>query len=277
MPKESAYETYEDISELRRKLEHPARKESIREVQDSISRLHITMGEILEIFKAASMQMKIEDREFDTESRKRDQLVAKLDKMMEQNRTIAEGLVSVVDMIREKFPEERHSIKIEASYDENEHHDAMEGHAPVVEQKKEPRPQTRPAQNNYYAPQQQKVTWQPRQEIPQTQMPWPQNQDMAKPPIEMPKFEWPSKMEAPSAPEQKQEWKVPEWPKQETKPVFPNAMTPPPVPPAPDFNFGLENDLAPPEIPAPDFNFIEQTAQPPEAPKKKGIFGVFTK
>ena len=96
---------YKDISELRKELEAmKGRKDiSARDLYQSVQKMSQTMSDMLEVFGAAAEQMRQEEKEYGTDSKKNDLILSKLDKVIEQNKTIAEGMVSVVEMVKEKL------------------------------------------------------------------------------------------------------------------------------------------------------------------------------
>ncbi|MBI2651988.1 hypothetical protein HYX00_00860 [Candidatus Woesearchaeota archaeon] len=97
--------TYKDISELKKELEGLKGKKDIstKELYEAVQKLSQTMTDMLEIFGAAAEQMKLEEREYEAEAKKHEMILSKLDKIIDQNKTIAEAMVGVVDMIKEKL------------------------------------------------------------------------------------------------------------------------------------------------------------------------------
>ena len=96
---------YKDISELKKELEGmKGRKDiSTKELYDSVNKLAQTIEDMLEVFGAAAEQMSLEEKGYEAESKKHETIISKLDKLMDQNRTIAEGMVSIVEMVKEKI------------------------------------------------------------------------------------------------------------------------------------------------------------------------------
>ena len=148
---------YKDISELRKELEAmKGRKDiSARDLYQSVQKMSQTMSDMLEVFGAAAEQMRQEEKEYGTETKKNDLILSKLDRVIEQNRTIAEGMVSVVEMVKEKLVMP-----------------AKEREEPMFKPMPEPRPFMKPQQD-----------WQPRPEFkPRQQAPMPQmSQQMPQP------------------------------------------------------------------------------------------------
>jgi hypothetical protein len=89
----------EDISTLKRNpLGGSAAGKSLME---NVEVLNKSINDLISIFKEASDQMKLEDRETDLVSKKIDPLFEKLDMLIEQNQKIARGIVAVADMVSE--------------------------------------------------------------------------------------------------------------------------------------------------------------------------------
>ena len=98
-------EFYKDISDLKKEIEGVKGKKdiSVKELYDAVQKLAQTMTDILEVFGAAAEQMRLEEKGYEAEAKKHEMIILKLDKVMDQNRTIAEAMVGVVDMIKEKL------------------------------------------------------------------------------------------------------------------------------------------------------------------------------
>jgi len=96
---------YKDISELKKELESVKgrRDVSTKELYDAVQHLAQTMNDIVEVFGAAAEQMKLEEKERESDIKKHELIISRLDKLIDQNRTIAEGMVAIVEMIKEKF------------------------------------------------------------------------------------------------------------------------------------------------------------------------------
>src|SRR3989338_2837196 len=96
---------YKDISELKSELEGMRGKKEIqqKELAEIVQKLSSTITEMLEVFGAAAEQMKLEEKEYESNTKKHEQIIQKLDKIIDQNRTIAEGMVAIVEMVKEKI------------------------------------------------------------------------------------------------------------------------------------------------------------------------------
>ncbi len=102
---EEEFAPYKDISELKKELEgmKPRRDVSTKELYDVVSKLADTISGMLEVFGAAADQMRLEEKGYEAEFRKHEMIISKLDKILDQNKTIAEGMVAVVEMVKQKI------------------------------------------------------------------------------------------------------------------------------------------------------------------------------
>ena len=122
------------------------------------------MDDMLEVFGAAAEQMRLEEKDTGSESKKHETIISKLDKIIEQNKTIAEGMVAIVEM-------ERDRISAPAKEREESFFKPKEKEESFFKPAPEPKPFMRPAQ-----PQ-----WQPS---PEPMM--PRAQQVMPPPITIP-------------------------------------------------------------------------------------------
>jgi hypothetical protein len=102
------YDTaYKDLSELKAELEGLKAKKDIsaKDLAESVQKLTVAISEMLEVFGAAAEQMNLEEKEYESNVKKHEAITQKLDKIIDQNRTIAEGLVAIVEMVKEKVIE----------------------------------------------------------------------------------------------------------------------------------------------------------------------------
>ena len=114
--------SYKDISELKRELEGIKAKKDVspKELYDAVQALAKTIAGMLEVFGAAAEQMKLEEREAELSAKKYEAMAYKLDKMIDQNKTIAEGMLAIVDMVKKniisaRIEKERCSLPIPGS------------------------------------------------------------------------------------------------------------------------------------------------------------------
>ena len=194
--------SYKDISELRKDLDGIREKKDIspRDIHDAMHRLADTMGSMLEVFGAAAEQMKLEEKESESEFKKHEIIVSKLDKLLDQNKTIAEGMVAIVEMFREKFPQrEKEESMFKAAAQEPMYNPKNEPNMFTPQPKPEWKPAPPAAQKPQYPP----VMPQMNPPLPTPQMPTPQmpgqnfpvsDFGMHLPPLEpspMPDFDFP--------------------------------------------------------------------------------------
>lgn len=106
MAEDRDFVPYTDISELKKELEemHGQKEISVKDLHDAVTKLTETMANMLGVFAASAEQLKLEEKEYESEKRKHDTIIAKLDKLIDQNKTIAEGMVAIVELVKEKFP-----------------------------------------------------------------------------------------------------------------------------------------------------------------------------
>ena len=162
--------SYKDVSELRKELEGIKDRRDVptKDLHEAVHKLTTVMSDMLELFAAAAEQMKLEEKEYETEAKKHEMIVSKLDKLIDQNKTIAEGMVAIVDMVKEKFPD-REGTRSQPKEDEQ----------PLFTSAPEPRPFRRSQQSE----------WKPKEQMmprtPQMQ-PMPQMPQMMPPPSPQP-------------------------------------------------------------------------------------------
>lgn len=92
---------YQDISEL--KADMKSSQVSNRQLYDSIMDLTKLLGDMFTMFKTASEQMKLEEKAEEDRKKVHDDIMKKLDELLEQNKIIATGMVDVTDLVKEKL------------------------------------------------------------------------------------------------------------------------------------------------------------------------------
>lgn len=97
--------SYKDISEIRKELDGVKAKKdfSQKDLYEEVHKLNETIKDMLEIFSAAAEQVKLEEKQYESEAKKHETIITKLDKLIDQNKTIAEAMVGIVGMLKEKF------------------------------------------------------------------------------------------------------------------------------------------------------------------------------
>ncbi len=86
-----------DISDLKQKMGDGSSKQ----LADSIANLSKTMENMLNLFQSAAEEMRLEEKGVSSDSSAiLAEIDNKLDELIDQNKTIAEGIVAVADMIK---------------------------------------------------------------------------------------------------------------------------------------------------------------------------------
>lgn len=112
MAKDDSYEImpYKEIVELKKQIAELQQKTgdtSSKELLASMASLTKSMNNMLQLFSSAAEEMKLEEKTESELSQKIGPLIEKVEKLEEQNKTIAEGLVAVADMVKETKGEKR--------------------------------------------------------------------------------------------------------------------------------------------------------------------------
>ena len=105
MAEEDSIVSYKDLSELKKELEGIQSKKDISasDLHGAIVKLADTMSSMIEIFGAAAEQLRLEEKGKESDIKKHEIITSKLDKLLDQNKTIAEGMVAVVEMVKERL------------------------------------------------------------------------------------------------------------------------------------------------------------------------------
>ncbi len=74
-------------------------------LQASIDNLNRSLNTMLEVFKQAADEMKLEEHDTELVSKQMGPLNDKLDTLIDQNQKIAKGIVAIADMVKEKLEE----------------------------------------------------------------------------------------------------------------------------------------------------------------------------
>ncbi|MBI2576902.1 hypothetical protein HYV84_06820 [Candidatus Woesearchaeota archaeon] len=115
MPYKEVVELKNQIAELQQKVGDPNAKDLLVSMQN----LTKTMDSMLKLFSAAAEEMKLEEKTESELHEKLSPLIEKVEKLEEQNRTIAEGMVAIADMVKEM----RGGKPAEEKHDKPEEHD----------------------------------------------------------------------------------------------------------------------------------------------------------
>lgn len=92
---------YKDITQL--KAEVKSNQVSIKQLYDSIGSLSRLLEDMFSMFKNASEQMKLEEGMAEERKKAHEEILRKLDEVIEQNKTIATGMVDISDVVKEKL------------------------------------------------------------------------------------------------------------------------------------------------------------------------------
>lgn len=105
MPEEGAYEImpYKEIVALKKEIEALKSRSgaSSQDLLNSMDTLTKTMNNMLQLFKTAAEEMKLEEKEKADFGKKIEPMLERLNELEEQNSTIAEGMVAIADMVKE--------------------------------------------------------------------------------------------------------------------------------------------------------------------------------
>ncbi len=96
-------EEFKELAELKKQVEDIKKMSgsSPSNVQDSMERLNKSINDLQIVFKSAIEELKSEEQEEITFSKKIEPMVKKLNTVHEQNERIAEGIVALADMLEE--------------------------------------------------------------------------------------------------------------------------------------------------------------------------------
>src|SRR3989338_5279375 len=113
---DSGYEImpYKEIVALKKQIEELRQRTGdtdSRQLLVSMANLTKSMSNMLQLFKTAAEEMKLEQREEEAIGKKIGPLVEKVNELGEQNKTIAEGMVAIADMVREMKGEKKPSFE----------------------------------------------------------------------------------------------------------------------------------------------------------------------
>ncbi len=73
-----------------------------REMVDAMKRLSSSINELLDLFRTAVEEMKLEEKESDILVDRLDPMFEKMDTLIDQNQKIAKGIIAVADLIKEE-------------------------------------------------------------------------------------------------------------------------------------------------------------------------------
>jgi len=106
MVDEGSYEImpYKEIIQLKKQIAELQQKTgdtSSKELLNSMASLTKSMNNMLQLFSSAAEEMKLEEKTEGELSQKISPLIDKVERLEDQNKTIAEGLVAIADMVKD--------------------------------------------------------------------------------------------------------------------------------------------------------------------------------
>lgn len=94
---------YKEIAALKKEVAELKNKSnaSSQDLLGSVSTLTKSMNDMLQLFTAAAEEMKLEEKTESGLAGKVEPIMDKLDEIIEQNKTIADGMVAIADMVKD--------------------------------------------------------------------------------------------------------------------------------------------------------------------------------
>ncbi|MBW2992616.1 hypothetical protein KY345_05355 [Candidatus Woesearchaeota archaeon] len=103
MPERKLSGMKKELEELRRHAASVDPKTGLpKETITSIQNLNSSINSLLTLFKTATEELKLEERDEALISKKMDPLMKKIDTLLDQNEKIAKAIIAIADMVREK-------------------------------------------------------------------------------------------------------------------------------------------------------------------------------
>jgi hypothetical protein len=105
---------YSEISDLKKEIKKIEENKSSgsEDLLKSIANLARNMDSMLQIFKTAAEEMKMDDDDEKTQSQQIMPMMEKLDEILDQNKILAEGIVALSDLVKERIPEKNITPRI---------------------------------------------------------------------------------------------------------------------------------------------------------------------
>ncbi len=92
--------THEDIADLKRQVKN-LQSTAPKDLESSLDNLSRTMTTMLDLFKTAADELRLEDRDQQQLTKSIGPIIEKLNAIIDQNKIIAEGMLAVADMVKE--------------------------------------------------------------------------------------------------------------------------------------------------------------------------------
>ncbi|MDP2749877.1 MAG: hypothetical protein Q8O89_03535 [Nanoarchaeota archaeon] len=104
------------ISDMERELDILRRAKSGQGISNdqlmlSVEKLGKSIEQMMKVFKLATDEIKLEEHDEDTVSKRLEPIIQKLNELTEQNGKIADGVVAVADMVKEHMDREMNEFK----------------------------------------------------------------------------------------------------------------------------------------------------------------------
>ncbi len=102
---------YSELSDLKRHMKKIESKDDVdsKELLQAVTGLTKHMDSMLHLFKTAADEMRLEEEEEKALSKQIRPLMDKIDEIIEQNKIIAEGMVALSDIVKERMPENKNT------------------------------------------------------------------------------------------------------------------------------------------------------------------------
>jgi replicative superfamily II helicase len=107
MPERKLSSMKRELDDFRRKSENIDTKTGLpRETASSLENLNRSINSLLGMFKTATEELKLEERDEELISKQLDPIDKKIETLLDQNEKIAKAIIAIADMIKEKSGEE---------------------------------------------------------------------------------------------------------------------------------------------------------------------------
>lgn len=107
MPERKLSGMKRELEDFRKRAENVDVRTGLpRETVSSLENLNRSINSLLGLFKTASEELKLEERDETLISKQLDPIEKKIDILLDQNEKIAKAIIAIADMIREKSGEE---------------------------------------------------------------------------------------------------------------------------------------------------------------------------
>jgi hypothetical protein len=117
MPQKALEGMKKELEELRKHTSNIEPKTGLpKETATSIDKLSGSINQLMDLFKKASDELKLEENEEKLLGKQIQPLIEKIDMLLDQNKKIAKGIVAIADMIKEQLPQMEKKLEEEETY-----------------------------------------------------------------------------------------------------------------------------------------------------------------